>query len=123
LLGVLALVLVNVSIPEVVISIYTNNVDLINDAIPAFYVVSISAIFLTVGFVFFSGVSGTGMTRVSFAIETVVIGLYILITYLLVNMNNSKVEYVWTIEIIYGSLIGIISFMYLKYGKWQDRSI
>lgn len=123
LLGVFALVVINISIPATVISIYTNNAKLIQDTIPAFYVVSISAIFLTVGFVLFSGVSGTGMTKVSFAIETLVILFYVLVTYLLVNMKNSSIEMVWSVEIFYGIIIGILSFLYLKYGNWQDKRI
>lgn len=123
LIGVLTLVIINVSIPAKIISIYTNDAQLIQDTIPAFYVVSISAIFLTIGFVFFSGVSGTGMTRVSFGIETVVIVVYILATYLLVNMKNSSIEKVWTIEIFYGIIIGFLSFLYLRFGNWQNKRI
>ena len=123
ILGVLALVALNITIPEKIISIYTNNSELIQDAKPALYVVSVAAIFLTIGFIFFSGVSGTGMTKVSFTIETIVIFLYILITYLLVNIENSKIEIVWGVEIFYGFIIGLLSLLYLKYGKWQDKRI
>ncbi len=123
ILGVLGLVLVNITIPEKVLSIYTNNTLLIQDSLPALYVVSIAAIFLTTGFVFFSGVSGTGMTKVSFMIETIVIVLYILITYLLVNLENSRVEWVWCVEIIYGLIIGLLSYLYLKFGNWKYKRI
>ena len=82
-----------------------------------------SQAFLTVGFVFFSGVSGTGMTKISFAIETIVIALYILITYLLVNLENSRVEWVWCVEIIYGLIIGLLSYLYLKFGNWKYKRI
>ncbi len=123
MIGVVTLVIINISIPETIISIYTDNVGLIKDTIPAFYVVSISAIFLTIGFVFFSGVSGTGMTKVSFAIETIAICLYIVITYMLVHMKNSSVEMVWLIEIFYGFSIGLLSILYLKYGNWQSKRI
>ena len=122
-LGVTGLVLINLTIPEKVLSIYTNNILLIHDSLPALYVVSIAAIFLTVGFVFFSGVSGTGMTKISFAIETIVIALYILITYLLVNLENSRVEWVWCVEIIYGLIIGLLSYLYLKFGNWKYKHI
>ena len=123
ILGVMGLVLINLTIPEKVLSIYTNNIILIQDSLPALYVVSIAAIFLTIGFVLFSGVSGTGMTKISFMIETIVIVLYILITYLFVNLENSRVEWVWCVEIIYGLIIGLLSYLYLKFGNWKYKRI
>ena len=121
--GVAALVCINLIIPEKVIAIYTNNQVLITDSLPSLYVVSVSSIFLTIGFILFSGVSGTGMTRVSFAIETIVIFMYVFITYVMTNMENPKIEYVWGVEIFYGFIIGLLSFLYLKFGRWQNKKI
>lgn len=121
--GVVVLVIINLIFPEMVISIYTNNKELIIDSLPSLYVVSVAAIFLTIGFVLFSGVSGTGMTKISFAIETIVIVFYVVMTYLLTRISNVKVEHVWTVEIFYGILIGSLSFFYLKFGKWQNKKI
>lgn len=121
--GVFMLVMLNVLFSELVLSVYTNNKDLINDSVPALYIVSIASFFIAIGFVLFSGVSGTGNTKVSFIIETFVIFIYVIITYLLVNLKNTSVELVWTIEIIYGLIIALLSFLYLKYGKWQNKMV
>jgi len=121
--AVAVLVLLNILFPEVILSIYTNNQMLIQEALPTLYVVSIAALFLTVGFVIFSGVSGTGMTKVSFLIETSVIVFYVLYSYLMVNLKSPKIELVWTVEIFYGSIIAVISFLYIKYGYWQNKKI
>ncbi|MEE4196736.1 MAG: MATE family efflux transporter [Bacteroidales bacterium] len=123
LLAVTGLVLLNMLFPEFVLSIYTNNHILIREALPTLYVVSIAALFLTIGFVFFSGVSGAGMTRISFLIETSVIIIYVLYTYLMVNLKLPRIEFVWTVEIFYGTIIAIISFLYLKFGNWQNKQI
>ena len=120
---VLLIVVINVLMPELVLSIYTNDKSIIIDSIHSLYIVSVSSIFLTVGFVFFSGVSGTGMTKVSFTIEAFVIGFYVLATYMLTTMNNAKIEYVWTVEIFYGFIIAVISYLYIKYGNWQSKKI
>ena len=104
-------------------AIYTNNPLLIQDSLPSLYVVSIAAIFLTIGFVLFNGVSGTGMTKISFLIELVVIFLYILGTYLLVNIHNPRIELVWLIEIFYGLIIGLFSWAYLRLGKWKENRV
>jgi len=121
--GVAGLVLLNMLFPQVILSIYTNNQILIHEALPSLYVVSIAALFLTVGFVIFSGVSGTGMTKVSFLIETSVIVFYVLYTYIMVSLKSPKIEFVWTVEIFYGSIIAVISFLYMKYGNWQNKKI
>jgi Na+-driven multidrug efflux pump len=121
--AVLMIVFINLIIPEKILSIYTNNVVLIQDSLPSLYVVSIAAIFLTIGFVLFNGVSGTGMTKISFLIELVVIFMYVAGTYLLVNIHNPRIEIVWLIEIFYGIIIGLFSWIYLKLGKWTEKQI
>lgn len=123
LIGVALLVLINVVFPENVLSIYTNNPVIIQDSLPSLYIVSIAAIFLTIGFVFFSGVSGTGMTKISFAIETVVIIMYVILTYVFVNLKNSSVEIVWSVEIFYGFIIALLSYLFLKFGNWKQKKI
>ena len=123
IVGVILLVVTNMLIPEKVLSIYTNNQTLIQDSFPSLKIVSIAAIFLTIGFVLFSGVSGTGMTKISFSIETIAIVMYVLITYLLVNIKNPRVDIVWTVEIFYGIIIGSLSIIYLKYGNWKNKRI
>ncbi len=121
--AVMVIVLINIIFPDKVLSIYTNNIMLIQDSLPSLYVVSIAAIFLTMGFVLFNGVSGTGMTKISFLIELVVIVLYIFGTYLLVNIQNPRIELVWLIEIFYGIIIGLISWFYLRFGNWQNKKL
>jgi len=121
--GVLVLVLFNMIFPEIIISIYTNNQQLISDAKPALYVVSVASLFLTIGFVFFSGVSGTGMTKISFIIETIVIFIYVLLTYVFVNVDFTNIALVWSVEVFYGIIIGVLSMLYLRFGKWQHKHI
>lgn len=123
LAGILFLVCINISIPELILSIYTNDNSLIIDSLPVLYIVSISAFCIAFGFVFFSGVSGTGMTRVSFIMEVVAVFIYILIIYVFVYILNTNIQIVWTVEIIYGLIIGLISYYYLKLGNWQKKKI
>ncbi|OFX88598.1 MAG: hypothetical protein A2W99_09235 [Bacteroidetes bacterium GWF2_33_16] len=123
ILGVVLLVIINVIFPELILSIYTNDKNLITDSLPVLYIVSIASLFIAVGFVFFSGVTGTGNTKVSLIIETLVIFLYVFMTYVFVNIKNTSIELVWVVEIIYGLVIAIMSYLYLRYGKWQNKRI
>lgn len=123
ILGVFVLAVINVLFPELILSIYTNDKSLIKDSLASLYVVCIASLGIALGFVYFSGVSGTGNTKISLLIETIVIFIYVLITYTFVNVKNTSVELVWVVEIIYGLIIASMSYLYLKYGKWQDKKI
>ncbi|MBU8893213.1 MAG: MATE family efflux transporter, partial [Bacteroidales bacterium] len=74
-------------------------------------------------FVLFSGVSGTGMTKISFSIELLVIILYVTVTWFLVQISNHRIEVVWLVEIFYGIIIGLFSYLYLKFGNWRNKRI
>jgi hypothetical protein len=42
-----------------------------------------------------------------------------------VAMTNltTKVELVWTAEILYGILLGIVCYLYMKFAKWNKKRI
>lgn len=122
LLLVLLLVVVSQLIPGAVLSVYTNNDILINGARPVLRIVSISAVFLAGGLVFFSGVSGTGSTQASFVIELIGVSIYILLSWILV-VYVQNIVWVWTVEIFYGAFVGIVSYFYLLRGNWRYRRV
>ncbi len=109
--------------PEKVLSIYTNNMLLITDALPVLYVVSGSAIFIAVGFILFNGVSGTGKTNVSLTLETVILFIYLAYSYSLIKLFDITVAQIWTAEYIYGGLLAILSYLYLRSGRWKGHGV
>jgi len=121
--SVLILVSVGLFFPRLIIEIYTNNTQLIDMGVPALYVVSVGALLLSVGFVFFSGVSGTGKTNISLIIEIVVLSLYVTYTYVVIIVLGYGVTGAWTSEIVYGLFLSLASLAYLKSNKWQKTSI
>ncbi len=121
--GVLILVSMGLFFPRLLMEIYTNNTELIEMGIPALYVVSVGALLLSVGFIFHSGVSGTGKTNVSLTIEMVVLLMYITYTYVVIIVLKSNVTGAWTSEIVYGSLLSITSWAYLKSNRWLKTDI
>ena len=121
--GVLAIVSLGLFFPRLIMEIYTDQKELIEIGAPVLYVVSIGALFLSVGFVLLNGVSGTGKTNVSLFIELVVLTVYVLYTYTMIIVFNTSVMGAWTSELIYGSLLGIVSWGYLKSNGWQKADI
>ena len=122
-LGVFVIVVVCSLFPSELLMIYTADPHLIELGIPTIRVVSVSAILLAFSFVLFSGVSGTGKTNVSLVIEVTVLFFYLVITYLLAVKFNSQVYVIWGVEIFYGLMMSLLSFIYLKSGRWKGENI
>lgn len=119
---VIGFVAVNMIFPEQILSVYSENPELIAGARPVLRVVSISALFLGTGLVLFSGVSGTGSTQMSFIIEAVGVTFYVGLTWVLTYFVQD-IAWVWAVEIYYGAFIGSISYLYLLRGNWRNRVV
>lgn len=122
-LGVLFIVTLGTIFPGIALKIYTNDPELISASLPALYVVNVAALFLAVGFVFFSAVSGTGKTHISFLIELIVIFFYVASAFILADILRQPIYIVWMAEFFYAFLLGILSFFYLKSGKWKSSNV
>lgn len=121
--GVLFIVLFCSSFPELILSVYTTKNHLIDLGVPLVYVISISAVLLGFGFILFSGVSGTGKTNVSLAIEIIVLLVYVAFTAVMVGYFNVSITVVWTVEILYGLILSVVSFVYLKSKRWIGAGV
>ncbi len=118
LAGVGVFISISFLFPESVIGIYTNDEKLIQDTIPVLYVVNFAALALAVGFMLFNGLLGTGKTQVGLVIEILVLSIYLTYIYILIQYFEADVAMVWTSELVYGLMLAIFSWLYLKYGKW-----
>jgi Na+-driven multidrug efflux pump len=121
--GVALVVGAGMLFPDQALRVYTNSPELIDAARPVLYVISLAALMLSIAFIFFNAVSGTGRTQVSFVIEVIVLAVYLIFTYLLVYFWTSDIAVVWTSEYMYAALMGLLSFLYLKSGKWRDTRV
>jgi putative MATE family efflux protein len=121
--GVLFIVTLGTIFPGIALKIYTNDQELISASLPALYVVNVAALFLAVGFVFFSAVSGTGKTHISFLIELIVIFFYVASAFILADILRLQIYIVWMAEFFYAFLLGILSYFYLKNGKWKSSNV
>ena len=121
--SVLLIVIGGFIFPKAFLSVYTNNTVLISMGIPVLKVVSIGALFLSIGFIFFSGVAGTGRTNISMLIEFLVLTIYLFYTHAVIFSWHGDVSMAWTAEWVYGFLMSFISWIYLKSGKWKTYKI
>jgi putative MATE family efflux protein len=118
MLGIVVIVSLGLIYPDAIIRLFTNDNNLVKETIPTFYVVSGSTFVLAFGLIMFQAMLGTGATQVGLFIEGVTIVVYLLGSYF-ISKNYSEIHYVWSMEFIYGLMLGVGSFIYLKYGKWR----
>ncbi len=121
--GVLVIVAFCSLFPEALLSVYTNDMHLISMGVPIIYIISVASVLLGIGFILFSGVSGTGKTNVSLLIEVLVLIIYLGITAIFVRVFHVPVELVWGVEVVYGLLLIIISYSYLRSKRWVGSTV
>ncbi len=108
--------------PNSIISIFTNSQVLIDSTVPVFYVVSAASFLLAFGFIVFNAVTGTANTISSLLIEIITILIYLTGVNVITSLSL-KIEHVWMMELFYGSILGTISLLYLKYANWNKKVI
>lgn len=118
-----ALMLLNLLNPRLLLTVFTNDITLINESIPVVYVISISIIFFAAATVLLSVVSGTGNTQMTLIIEIITLIIYLNFTYTMVHSWHQPLAMVWTSEIVYFSGMMLFSGMYLWSGKWMNIKV
>lgn len=116
---IIALILMFVFIPNLLISVYTSDLSLINDTVPVLYVVMAALAMFSFANIYFSGVSGTARTGIALVIEVTTIVIYLIVTYIFAIVLNFELHLVWTVEFLYFFLIGTLSYLYLRTGHWK----
>jgi putative MATE family efflux protein len=109
--------------PRLILSIYTPDADLVTASLPSLYVVLAVLPIVAIGYIFFNSVSGTGNTRKALLIEVIALVIYVGYMWLVVVFLKAPLAVCWTTEIVYSGLIFLLSYLYLRYGKWAQRKI
>lgn len=109
--------------PEIMVKIYTNSEELIQQTIPSIYTISGAVLLFAVGFIVFSGVSGTANTKTALFIEILTLIIYINYVYWVTQIKQYPVHIAWTSEYVYMVFLALFSYIYLRNGKWKMKEI
>jgi Na+-driven multidrug efflux pump len=110
-------------VPHFMISIYTSDIRLQEASVASYYII-LGAVFLfSATIVLFNGVLGTGNTRSGLAIEIFTLCLYLVFAWFLAVKLRVPIEIVWLCEYMYAIVLGVLSWIYLRMGKWEGRVI
>ncbi len=119
----LALCLLVNLFPHLFLSIYGRDESFVGEAIPVIRMVSAGIMCMSVATVWLNSVTGTGNTKVNLAIEIVAILLYTIYIYLVLKVWDLNLVWAWASEILYWSILFILSFLYIRSGKWKKKII
>ena len=112
--------LVNI-FPTAFFGLFGQGDDFVQKGIPVLRVVSIGLMFMSIANIWLNGVTGTAKTRVNLMIEIVAITVYLLYTWYFIKLNYISLAMAWSNEVVYWSSIFIMSFIYLRSGRWKTK--
>jgi len=103
-----------------ILSIFNDDAVFLAMAVPVLRVVSVAILMMSISTVCLNAVTGTGNTRINLMIEMITIVMYIVYVYLVMEVYNLSIVWGWGSEWVYWTSIFIMSFAYLKSGKWNN---
>lgn len=109
--------------PEWFLWFYGQDAGFITEAIPVVRVVSVALLLMSMGTIWLNAITGTGNTKVNLMVETVTIILYSIYAYVVLEIFNMDITWGWASEWVYWSSMFLMSYLYIKSGKWKGKEI
>ncbi|MBL7728823.1 MAG: MATE family efflux transporter [Dinghuibacter sp.] len=109
--------------PNAIFSLFNAQDSFVHDAVPVIRVVSAALLIMSVSVVCLNAVVGTGSSNFALAIETVAIVLYSVYVYLVMEVFQLSVTIGWMSEWLYWTTLLLLSYGYLRTGRWKKRKI
>jgi Na+-driven multidrug efflux pump len=107
--------------PTVFFSLFGQGKEFVEVGIPVIRMVSCGLLVMSIANIWLNGVTGTGKTTVNLMIEILAITGYLIYTWTFMKIHYINLTIAWSNELIYWSIIFLLSFTFLKSGKWKTR--
>lgn len=121
-LTLLPILLVFVAFPEQIATIYTDDMELAAQSVPALYTIYFAAVVMAAAMAIFEFVSGTGRTLIALLMESGVLVFYVIYIYLATEIFRLPIQWVWCSEWVYSLLMLLVSVCFLKFYPWRRKS-
>lgn len=109
--------------PVFFMKIFSQDQVFLENAKPVLRVVSCALVLMSFSSVCLNAVTGTGNTRVNLQIEIIAVILYTAYIFTVMEMLHLSITWGWASEWIYWLSIFLLSFLYLRSGKWRNKKI
>ena len=109
--------------PEEFLAIYTNDQALQTDSIPSVHMIGAAMLIASVSNIYFNGISGTGNTQAALYLETGTLVVYAVYIFWIGMWMKAPVATCFSAEALYYGLMLVLSWIYLKKAKWQNKKV
>jgi putative MATE family efflux protein len=107
--------------PTVFFSLFGQGKEFVAAGIPVIRMVSCGLLIMSIANIWLNGVTGTGKTTVNLMIEIIAITGYLIYTWIFMKMHYINLTIAWSNELIYWSIIFLLSFTFLRSGRWKTK--
>lgn len=115
--GLIATLLLLIS-PFWIMRIYTDDIDLIYKAVPAYYASMTTYFSLVPGFVFLGIIFGIGDTKAAMYLELLALVAYTIAVWLIVIYLKADIAICWLSEHAYNFVLSILAYLYIHKKNW-----
>lgn len=109
--------------PEVFFNLFGQGQNFVKEGTSVIRMVSLGMVFMSIANIWLNGVTGTGKTKMNLLIEVLAITLYLGYTYYFMKVNYISLAMAWSNEFVYWTTIFLMSFFYLRSGKWKTKGL
>ena len=106
--------------PYAFFNLFGQDESFVSEGIPVIRMVSVGLLFMSIANIWLNGVTGTGKTKMNLLIELAAIVGYLLYTWYFMKVNYVSLAMAWSNEVIYWASIFLLSFLYIKSGRWKS---
>jgi Na+-driven multidrug efflux pump len=107
-------------VPAAFFELFGQSDNFVQNGIPVIRVVSIGMLLMSLSNIWLNAVTGTGKTKINLMIEFTAIFLYLVYTYYFMKYNYISLAVAWSNELVYWSIILIMSAGFMISGKWKN---
>ncbi|WP_280647682.1 MULTISPECIES: MATE family efflux transporter [unclassified Dysgonomonas] len=105
------------------LGLFTNDGSVIRTAFYPFCVMLSTFIISVPAYIYCNTVIGTGNTRIAFIFQMVNIAIYLFYLFILHQTPDIPLAVYWTAEQLYVLVLLVLSFVYLKRNRWQNKNL
>lgn len=109
--------------PEKIISMINPSEEFVHKSAQILRFISGSILIYGIVSVYFQTINGSANTVVSFTIEVICVGVYLIAAFLLIKVFRVDILWVWSVEYIYFGAMGLLSILYLKLFDWKKKEV
>ena len=121
-ISVFICVLLN-AFPGVYFSVFGQDESFASEGLPTLRVISFALVLMSGSTVWLNAITGTGKSNITFYIELVSIIVYCLYAYYVLEVWQLSITWGWAAELFYWSLLGSLSYLYIRSGRWKTKVI